>query len=186
MKLKELLSEDLYKQVAESLGEKADKLFVGEGEFIPKQRFDEVNSQVKDYKTQVEERDKQLSEIQQKVKGNEELSAELEKVRTNNKNLEQEYQNKLIETRRNFAIESAIRSAGVRNDKALKAVKALLDQEKIKFEEDTFKGIDEQVKELKESESYLFEAATPAPGRSGLQPADPPQPNPYASYQKIR
>ena len=39
---------------------KANHIFFGEGDFIPKGRFDEVNNQVKDYKTQVTDRDKQL------------------------------------------------------------------------------------------------------------------------------
>ena len=53
---------------------KVQIIFFGEGEFIPKSRFDEVNNQVKDHKNQIAERDKQLEELKKFAKGNEELT----------------------------------------------------------------------------------------------------------------
>ena len=58
--LKQLVGEDVYKQHIEPKLGAEKKYFFGEGEFIPKGRFDEVNNQVKDLKTQITERDKQL------------------------------------------------------------------------------------------------------------------------------
>lgn len=48
-----------------------------------------------------------------------------------------------------------------------KAVKALLDMTKIKFEGDTLTGHEEQIKTLKETEKWAFQ--TSAPGKTGME-----------------
>lgn len=187
--LKDLLSGDLYNKVVTELGDKANNLIVGnKGEWIPKQRFDDVSNQVKDYKKQVEDRDKQLSDLQTKTKGNEELTKTIEELKAANEKASKEYQEQLTNTRRDYAVETAIRGAGVRDDNAFKGVKSLLDVSKIKYENDTFTGIEDQVKAIKESSPYFFEPATPpAPTRAG-NPISP-KPNAqdeFAEFRKVR
>ena len=59
-----------------------------------------------------------------------------------------------------FAIEKALAAAKAKN---AKAVKALLDMEKVKLDGEQLLGLDEQLKELQKSDAYLFGE----PGRVG-------------------
>ena len=71
--LKSLLSEETLKSLTDSLGEDLVKsinekttefkIDVAKEKFIPKSKFDEANNLVKDYKAQIENRDKQLKEF---------------------------------------------------------------------------------------------------------------------------
>lgn len=70
-----------------------------------------------------------------------------------NQKAKTEYEAKLQEQSYNFALESALSDAGVRN---AKAVKALLDIEKIKLNSDKLSGLKEQLEALKISDGYLF------------------------------
>ena len=150
-KLKELLGEELYKQVAEKLGD--NKIIIDDGNWIPKARFDEVNVQRKDYKEQLEQRDQQLKDLQKKAKDSEELTSEIERLREENKKATEAYEEKLTQQKFNFAVEQAIAKAEAKNTRA---VKALLDLDKIKLEGDELIGLEEQLKTVKESEPYLF------------------------------
>ena len=53
-----------------------------------------------------------------------------------------------------------------------KAIKALLDMDKISLDGETLKGLDEQLNLLKTNESYLFETETKVeqPPMQGIQP----------------
>ena len=181
-KLKELIGEELYTQVVAKLGDK--KLFVGEGEFIPKSRLDEKIAEVAKAKEQLADRDKQLSDIGEKAKGNEELTKQLAEIKALNESEKLEYENKLSQAKRNYAIDSALKGAGAKNTKALMA---LLDQEQIKIEEDKVVGIEEQLTKLKESDSYLFniEPAPTPPAKGGLKPTNPQATDEFAAFQKL-
>lgn len=50
--LKKLLGEELYNQLVAKLGDKKIDI-VNDGRWIPKEKFDQVNGQVKDFKQQV-------------------------------------------------------------------------------------------------------------------------------------
>lgn len=62
MDLKELLGEELYKQVIEKTGDKKIAL-VSDGNWIPKEKFNELNENTKDLKKQLKDRDAQLAEL---------------------------------------------------------------------------------------------------------------------------
>ena len=66
------------------------------------------------------------------------------------------------------ALDSALAAAKPRN---AKAVKALIDSDKLKFTEGKLIGLDEQISAIKKENDYLFEADTPAPA-----PAPEPKP----------
>lgn len=122
-----------------------------------KQKADKVEtleSQIEDYKNQLEERDNQLNELSEKAKGNEELTAQIEELRKQKETTKTEYEEKLQQQAFEHKLESTLRSAKVKN---VKAVKALLDLESIKLDGDKLLGLDDQLNSLKENESYLFE-----------------------------
>ena len=150
-KLKELLGEELFEQVKEKLGD--TKIMIDDGNFIPKQRFDEVNQQKNEYKDMLKERDEQLKELKKKATDSEELSKKIEELQNQNEQTVSEYEQKLQKQSFDFELERAISKQDAKN---VKAVKALLDTEKIKFEDGKLIGLEDQLKEVKENEPYLF------------------------------
>jgi len=174
-KLKELLGEDLFSQVKEKLGDV--KIMIDDGNFVPKARFDQVNEEKKDLKNQLAERDNQLSELQEKVKDNEELSQKITELQDQNKATAEEYENKLQAQQFDFAVEKALTKTGAKN---VKAVKALLDLEKVKLDGENLIGLQDQVEALQENEPYLFgeELSGRSPNPSNQPP--PPAENPWS------
>lgn len=68
--------------------------------------------------------------------------------------LQTKYDTDIAAAKLGGALETALVSAKAKNNKA---VKALLDMEKITLDGDTLKGLDEQIKALSESDPYLFD-----------------------------
>ena len=100
MNLKEKLGEELYSQVVEKLGD--TKIMIDDGNFIPKSRFDEVNTQKKELKEQVDTLNKNLQENNkalEKFKSGAELSEEykkqLEEIQNKSTSLQKEFQSQL-------------------------------------------------------------------------------------------
>lgn len=150
-KFLEMLGTDLANQVKAKIGDA--KFFIGEGEFIPKGRFDEVNNQVKDYKSQIAECDKQIDTLSKNAKGNEDLLKQIEELKaTNAKNIS-DYEAKISAREKDYLIDSALSSAKSKNNKA---VKSLLDLEKVTVKDGKLEGITEQIEALRKSDSYLF------------------------------
>lgn len=121
--------------------------------YIPIERFNEVNEEKKELKTQIEERDTQLKELKVKAAGNEELTNKITELENLNKQTKEEYENKIAALRKETSIELALRDEKAKN---IKAVKALLDLEKVSLDGNNLIGLEEQLKTLKEKESYLF------------------------------
>ena len=116
-------------------------------------KVDSLESQIEDYKTQLSDRDKQLEELGEKAKDNEELNNRIKELQDENKQTAQDYENKLIEQQKNFAIQSALRDANVHDpDLATKA----LDTEGITFKDGKLIGLDEQLNDLKANKAFLF------------------------------
>jgi hypothetical protein len=137
--------------------------------YVPIERFNEVNEEKKELKNQLEDRDKQLQELKVKAAGNEELTAKITELEELNKQTKEEYENKIVALKKETAIELKLKDEKAKN---IKAVKALLDLEKISLDGDKIIGLDEQLKGLKESDPYLF-GEDKLKGRDPNPPADP-------------
>lgn len=173
--LKELLSDELYKRVEQELGTEK-KYFFGEGDYVPKSRFDEVNTQVNDLKANLTERDTQLADLSKKAKGHEELMSQIEELTAANKQAVEEYEAKLLAREKEYALNDYLTSVGSKNNKALSA---LLDHETVQFNKGEFLGLKEQVEALKESDPYLFKSDEPSPpGSAGSHIRSPGLGNP--------
>lgn len=156
MDLKTLLGEELYKQVTEKLGDKHKVAIVSDGNWIPKQKFDDLNEEKKQYKEQVDDLNKQLGALQKELKDNEEASKSIEALKEQIKAKEDE----LAATRKENAIRLEVLEAGP-NDVAdiLPHIKA----DVVTVAEDgTVTGLAEQIKALQEAKPYLFKTETPA------------------------
>lgn len=153
MDLKELLGEDLYKQVAEKAGENKIAI-VSDGNWFPKDKFNGVNDDLKDLKKQLKDRDTQLEDLKAKATGNEDLQKTIQDLQADNDKIKSEYEAQIQQKTFDFTMQNALKGAKARNPKA---VQALLDKESIKLDGENLLGLDDQLKNLKESDPYLFE-----------------------------
>lgn len=155
--LKEIIGEELYKQLPEEAKIKfkdANLEDIAGGAYIPKARFDQVNTEAKDYKQQVVERDKQINNLKDEFKDAKGLKEKVEQLEKDNKQKDTDYEKNLKQIKLDNAIETALKSA---NAKSPKALKALLDLEKVKLDGDTLLGFEDQLTSIKKEHDYLFE-----------------------------
>lgn len=122
-------------------------------EYIPIARFNEVNEDKKQLKIQLGERDIQLGELKIKATGNEDLTTKISELEILNTTTKIEYEEKIAKLRKETSIELVLKDNKAKN---IKAVKALLDLDKVSLDGDNLIGLEEQLEGLKESEAYLF------------------------------
>jgi hypothetical protein len=108
--LKELLGEELYKQVTEKLGDK--KLLLNDGNYIPKEKFNQVNEEKKLLSEQVAEYKKQIEETTTLLKDNEGLKAKFEALQVESKNLLELKDKEISNITKKGLILEALRNAG--------------------------------------------------------------------------
>lgn len=134
--------------------EQADALINKYGAMIPKERFDEVNNAKKSLEEQVKTHETQLKDLQSKAKGNEELQAEITKLQESQKQAKEQYEQQLKDERMSAALKLTL--AGKVHDVDL--VAGLLDKASVELDDkgNVTKGLDEQLKSLQESKSFLF------------------------------
>lgn len=151
--------------------EQAKAVLEGFKGYVPPERFNEVNEAKKNAEALVSERDKQIEGLKKSTGDNEALKAEIEKLQGENKAAKEKYESDIKTLKINNAIDSALTSAGAKN---LKAVRALLDMEKITLEGDEVKGVDDQIKALVKGEdsSFLFNVKDGEGKPKGMKAAD--------------
>lgn len=162
--LKTIIGEDLFKQLSSEKQkeyEKQDLEDVSDGKYVDKERFNQVNEQAKEYKKQVGERDKQLTDLQSKVKDNEELTKELENLKTANSTTTAEYEKKLETIKFDTTLDNALKDSKAKD---INLIKALLEKDKLKVDGDNVIGLKEQIESIKKEKDYLFEKEIPGTG----------------------
>lgn len=148
MDLKELLGEDLYNQVIEKAGD-TKLAIVSDGSYIPKQKFDEKNNEVKDLKAELKQRDEQIGQLKTSAQGNEELTKQIADLQKANDDWQHKFKSNQLET----AIKLAAKGAKDAND-----ILAFIKRDGLELQEDgAVKGLEGALKGLKESKPYLFE-----------------------------
>lgn len=166
--------------------EQATKILEGYKNHIPKDRFDQVNNEKNELKTQIADRDKQLETIKKGAGDNEELKKQIETLQNENKTVKADYDKKIQDIQLNTAVETALRNAKAKN---LTATKALIDYSKLKLEGDKVTGLEEQIKAHTEAEEtkFLFDVATTTTTTTGgfipanvSNPTDPNFKNPFS------
>lgn len=122
---------------------------------VPKSVFNNTSAELKAAQDSLAERDKQLNDLKDKSKDEDsDLQAEITKLQKENKEAKERHEAELTAAKFENAIEVAIITSKAKN---AKAVRALLDADTLKLEDDgTVKGITEQLDALKESDAYLF------------------------------
>ena len=157
------LTEEQAKKVLDSLN----------GNFIPKSRFNEVNTELKAAKDTIKERDEQLETLKKTVGDVEALKSKITELQTANESQKQAHETELRNMRKNNAVEMALTTAKAKNNIAVKALLAdFLDKAEV-ADDGTVKGLNEAIKKLSEAEdtAFLFDTVTGAKFK-GAKPAE--------------
>ena len=162
MDLKELLGEELFEQVNNKLKEVDDKdveLFIAsenDGDFVRRNRLNEESNKVKELRSQLQDYDTQIEELKKHADTSSELQDKIKEIQDAKKEEVESLNNKLRQKTLDNEVEKELIKRKARNPKA---VKALLDNDTIKLEEDdSIIGLSEQLDKLQESDDYLFES----------------------------
>lgn len=132
---------------------------------VPRSRLNDKNDEIKELKEQLTSRDSQLEELKKQVTDNADLTTKIQALQSENEKVVTEYEEKLTQKEFDFALEGALRESKAKNPKA---VKALLDIQAVKLADGKIEGLEDQLKALKQSDDYLFEAD----GIKGRTPAN--------------
>ncbi|EJA7928238.1 phage scaffolding protein [Listeria monocytogenes] len=134
-------------------------------------------------KSQLAQRDDDIEALKTDSGTSKSLKTQLETLQDNYETLKKDSEAKLVETRKGAALDLALANAKARNPKA---VKALLDNDKLELTDEGLKGLDEQLGALQESDAYLFaqesENVAPKWGINGNQTNTNPTSKSLADY----
>jgi chromosome segregation ATPase len=136
-----------------------------------KGELDTYKTKVNDLEKDIKSKNDEIETLNKKIGDTDALNQKISQLETDKTNLTNELNTKVSEIQKTHAIESRIRD---RKGKNIKAIKALLDEDKITFEDNTLGGIDEQLDALASAEdsAMLFGDNNPAP--SGTHRGTPP------------
>lgn len=139
--------------------------------FIPKARFDEVNTAKQTAEALVKERDTQIELLKNSTGDAETLKKQIETLQNDNKAKDEAHAAEIRQLKLNNAIDSALSGAKAKNATAVKALLKDLDKAEI-GEDGTVKGLAEQIEALQKSDAYLFEAKESKGKMKGATPGE--------------
>lgn len=129
-------------------------------------------------KSQNEKHEKDLKTLQKDNGDNETLKQTIKDLQKQNADAKAEYEQQLVGMQRDSAIEKALATSGAKN---IKAVKALLDADKIVFKDGELSGLAEQLEAYKQSDPYMFDLGKKP---EGYEPAGGNQAKTYSSMEE--
>lgn len=113
-----------------------------------------MQTEVDDLKGQIKDRDKQLETLKASTGDNEALTKQIADLQKANTDAAAAHESEMNKLKIDFAVEKALKSAGAKN---LKAVRALLELEDAKFDkEGNVKGLAEQIEKLTSGDDTKF------------------------------
>lgn len=116
---------------------------------VPRSRLNDKNTEIKDLKEELTNRDEQIETLEKSVKQDSELQNELEQLKQTNADWQTKYQ----ESQLNNAIKLGVaKDANDPND-----ILAFINKDGLEVQEDgEVKGLDDALSNLRESKPYLF------------------------------
>lgn len=129
-------------------------------------------------KSQNEKHEKDLKTLQKDNGDNETLKQTIKDLQKQNADAKAGYEEQLIGMQRDSAIEKALATSGAKNTKA---VKALLDADKIVFKDGELSGLAEQLEAYKQSDPYMFDMGKKP---EGYEPAGGSPAKTYSSMEE--
>lgn len=188
MKKDDLIKLGLDEETAEKVAAASTEELKG---FIPKARFDEVNTAKNHAEEQVKERDKQIEGLKAASGDAESLKKQIETLQAANKQKDSEHAAEIKKLKIDAAVDAALTAAKAKN---LKAARALLDLDKAELSDDgTVKGLAEQVEKLKTGDDtkFMFDASSKPKmkgaktGEDGIEDGDDKPDTSKMSYDEL-
>lgn len=150
MKKEDFVALGIDEKLAEKAAEESKKEL---SDYVPKERFDEVDKTRKTLEESVKGYEQQLEAVKTAAGDNESLKQKISELQEQNKQKDEEYKTQLNDLRMTNAIKLAISADAQDSD----LVAGLIDKDKLILGEDgTVTGLDEQVKALRENKAFLF------------------------------
>lgn len=152
-KLKEILGES-YSQIPEDLQKKYENIdLVDSSKFVEESELNEANKKITQYEKDIKKHKKDLEDLQEKAKGNEELNKEIERLKLDNEQSAKDFDEELKKVKFDAALDKKLGDFSPQN---IKMLKKALEMEKISLDGENFIGLEDQINKLKESDGYLF------------------------------
>jgi hypothetical protein len=171
MKKEELLKLGLDEEAATKVADASAEELKG---YIPKARFDEVNTEKKKLDESLKERDTQLETLKKSTGDVESMKKQIETLQAENKTKDETHAAEIKQLKIDAAVSAALSAAKAKNEKAVKALLEL-DPAKVKLLEDgTIEGLADQIKKLTEAEDskFLFDTETKKTQIKGAKPGE--------------
>ncbi len=174
MDLKSLLGDIYSEDIEKKIGDhrvfvfgKDEEIKLDGREYVPKTRFNEVNEQAKEAKSQLDQVTAKFKALEKDAAEGKELKQKLAELNTANESLKSESDKRIAEFRKREAVKRQLLKAGAKDEDLLIG---RLELDKISLEGENILGFDDQLKQLKETHEWAFSKETVA----GVQPTKPP------------
>lgn len=177
--LKSILGDDLFKSVSEKVNgynngnpDKPVKIFdLSSGDYVSVNKYKELETEANGYETQLETMNTELGNLKKKAgDADNEISRRLGELQTKYDTDTENLKKTISNLKFNGALDAAIAASGAKSTKALKGV---IDIDKIKLDGDKLTGFAEQLEEVKKDYGYLFNDTANSTGmRQGASSPD--------------
>lgn len=156
-----------------------DEILAENGRDIEKAKkdYETIKSQLEKANNTIKERDAQLEQLKNSPDNPETLKQQIQQLQDDNKAAKEAHEKELKELKVSNALEKALTDAKAKNSKAVQALLELGDDVELN-EDGTIKGLDEKIKALKKSDSYLFNEEKQATKIDGAKPTETNLSNP--------
>lgn len=171
--LKNVLSEETYKKIVEEFKGKGKdgkdyEVLPSDGTYIPKSKFDEVNTQKTNLETERNDLRKELDDIKNSEEDVTKLKEKITELSTTITDNDTKYKQELQEQKLNSALKLSI----IDKVQDVDIVSSLIDKTKLTMDEQEEKikmGLNEQIEDLKKTKPFLFKDANPEGVEGGEQ-----------------
>lgn len=155
------ISETVANQIMESLN----------GSFVPKSRFNEINTELAAARSTIKERDTQLETLRKSTGDIDALKKQIADLQSENDKQKKTHDAEMKSLRVGNAVELALKSAGAKNNTAARALMAEFLAKAELADDGSVKGLDAEIKRLVDGADteFLFEK----PGKYGMNGAKP-------------
>ncbi|MCQ9290697.1 phage scaffolding protein [Staphylococcus hyicus] len=120
-----------------------------------KSKSEYAQEEIDSYKKRIKEKDSELTDLQKKADNGEDLKEQIQALREAGKEKETQHQQEMNKLKLKYEVSKALTSAGARNERAVLAL-INTDELKLSNEGQGIIGLEEQLKALKDTDSYLF------------------------------